>query len=269
MLDFSDFDTNGFKVVRNWITESDANFIASDYYTSEENDNKNQKTHVASNEVIELLSEKINQVLDAINEQTSLNVDLLTPEAVYFSNQYMRPGWHQDHESFYILQQHTNYLNFYIIVEKDEPLTSGISLISLDTVRDKLKLFSKLIIGGGATTYHQGEQITRATNDDTGAEYIIPLRLDAIATSPELHAGDLLLMRGDIIHKTQDGDSNRLALSVRCTNGAAPIFKSKILKGCDAKKDIIAKHPRGFNYVLNKIGDKESITAFELYGKPE
>lgn len=269
MLDFSDFDTKGFTVVPNWITEADASFIASDYYNSEEDDNKNQKTHVASEGVMISLKEKINQVLDAINEQTSLHVDLLIPEAVYFSNQYMKPGWHQDHESFYILQQHTNYLNFYVIVEKDDPLTSGISLISLDTIAKELKNFSSLLVGQGAKTYTQQGPITVVDCDETGKRHILPKRLDNIATSPELRAGDLLLMRGDIIHKTQDGDANRLALSVRCTDGSAPVFKSKILTGCDAKRDIIAKHPRGFNYVLNKIGDKESVTAFELYGKPE
>jgi hypothetical protein len=269
MLDFSDFDTKGFAVIPNWISDADASFIASDYHNSEESDNKNQKTHLASPGVMISLQEKINEVLDAINEQTSLHVDLITPEAVYFSNQYMRPGWHQDHESFYILQQHINYLNFYIIVEKDDPLTSGISLISLDTVRDKLKIYANAIIGGGASTYHKLGSDTRVTNDDKGITYVIRGDLDDIATSPELRAGDLLLMRGDIIHKTQDGDANRLALSVRCTDGSAPIFKSKILSGCKAKKDIIAKHPQGFNYVLEKIGDKESITAFELYGKSE
>ena len=269
MLDFSDFDNKGFAVITDWISDADARFIATDYHNSGATDNQNQKTHLASAGVMSSLTEKINTVLDAINTQTKLQVDLITPQAVYFSTEYMRPGWHQDHESFYILQQHTDYLNFYIIVEKEDPITSGISLITLDVVHEKLPGFVSSIIGQGAKTYIQQGRVTVVQCDDTGRKYPIPVRLDDIAVSPELRAGDLLLMRGDIIHKTQDGDASRLALSVRCTKGSAPISKTKLLEGCAEKKAIIAKHQKGFDYVLNKLGDRESITAFELYGNSE
>lgn len=269
MIDFSDFDSKGFSVISNWLSTEEITLLSTDFHDSEETDNKNQKTCIASIEVMQSLKEKVNLVLDAINAQTKLHVDLITPEAVYFSSEYMRPDWHQDHESFYFLQQHIDYLNFYIIVEKEDPLTSGISLIALDTIEEKLKYFSNSIIGQGAKTYKQQGPITFVECDDTGKKYVLPRRLDDIATSPELVAGDLLLMRGDIIHKTQDGTAKRLALSLRCTKGSAPIEKAKLLAGCEAKTNILAKHPVGFNYVMNKLGDKDSITAFELYGKPE
>lgn len=268
-MNFSDFDTTGFAVVADWLTAEETKVLADDYYASEESDNQNQKTHIAKRSTLLSLKDKVEAVLEAINTQTSLHVDLITPEAVYFNTEYMKPGWHQDHESFYILQQHTNYLNFYIIVEKEDPETSGISLISLDTVHTALKLHTDKIIGQGAKTYIQQGPVTIVKCDDTGNNYILPVRLDNIATSPVLRAGDLLLMRGDVIHKTQDGEAKRLALSIRCTDGAAPVTKAKLLSGCDAKKEIIAKHQRGFDYVLNKLGENESITALELYGNLE
>ena len=45
--------------------------------------------------------------------------------------------------------------------------------------------------------------------------YNFNINLNSIIETPELNVGDLLIMRGDIIHGTQNQKTNRIALSVR------------------------------------------------------
>ena len=46
----------------------------------------------------------------------------------------------------------------------------------------------------------------------------LPINFDDIKYSPNLIAGDMLIIRGDVIHKTNDMLTERVALSLRCVN---------------------------------------------------
>ena len=64
----------------------------------------------------------------------------------------------------------------------------------------------------GAGFFHDVAGGTLAVNEDRGAARFANVRMEELAVTPHLAAGDLLLMRGDIVHRTQDTDTARVAL---------------------------------------------------------
>jgi len=87
-------------------------------------------------------------------------------------------------------------------------------------------------------------------NDNEGGKHgVLPYDINDIAFTPMLESGDLLLMRGDVIHQTQDADTLRFAASIRVVNGEHKVSKAKLIKG-------------GFIKFILMINDRE---AYEKY----
>ena len=107
--------------------------------------------------------------------------------------------------------------------------------------------------------------ITEVYDDNSGEDYILPVNLDILAEYPELNAGDLLLMRGDIIHKTQDTITNRVALTVRCVDGEFVLNKEKLLNTCPKKQEIMNNNQRMYNNILKVFGSNTQIQTKKIY----
>ena len=101
---------------------------------------------------------------------------------------------------------------------------------------------------------------TIAINEDRGAARIAHVDLEELAVAPNLAAGDLLLMRGDIVHRTQDTDTQRVALSWRVANGDTVISRNRLASGCRQKAMMMRKHTAPYHQLFR---------AFELAGKDE
>ena len=94
----------------------------------------------------------------------------------------------------------------------------------------------------------------------------MPIGIESISVTPDLIPGDLLLIRGDVIHKTQDTLTHRVSVSFRVTNGNALINKNLLITGCERKQRYIKGSPELYNSILGvfeKLG-KDEITANEL-----
>jgi len=72
---------------------------------------------------------------------------------------------------------------------------------------------------------------------------VIPKTLDHLADTPMLAAGDLLLLRGDIIHRTQDADTARVALSYRVTSRSVVVSQRRLALGGARKAEMMANNP--------------------------
>jgi len=262
MVDLSDFAETGYVVIDNWLNDDELNMLLEDYNLSKLTDNKNYQITCASEAVLLKLKSKIQEVLDSVNTQTDLKVDLLTPGAIYTDTSWIDWAWHQDHESFYTLQQHKNYLNFYVILVKEDPTMSGLSVVPLN--RLPLEDYDK-IVNNGANVFIPTDNYTQGKSDDTGEEFTLSVNINDIAHHPVVKAKDLLLMRGDVIHKTQDNKKQRVAISIRCTQGAAEISKERLLSGCDVKRSMIKNNQTTYDDILQKFDEPGIIRASDLY----
>jgi hypothetical protein len=186
------------------------------------------------------LQRKINSVADAVYAATGINADANAGGDSYFAtSKGVNFSWHQDHESYFIYQQHLEYLNFYIPVVKPDIKRTNLCLVPLDQLQSRIPEQFGDLVGAGARRYYPEGSVTRVCDDDDGAEFTLPVNFEELKVTPELEPGDLLLLRGDVIHRTQDTETQRVAVSFRRTSSTAVISRAKFETGCARKHEMM------------------------------
>lgn len=251
MINISELESAGFVVIPNYLTESELSECQNDYANvlSETTDfvNQNYKFLVTNNQH---LHEKIKNTLEEICKATSLTVDVVSPAASYYDTNLISFSWHQDYDPHYFQQESYHALNFWIPLIKPDPKESGLSVIPFNKLPSNMQ---EGLIGQGAKQFTCGNNSTTVIDYDSGRKWSIGVNIDDIAESPILYPGDLLLMRQDIIHRSQAGNNHRVALGIRCYNGEASLSRSKFFGGCFKKKNIIKNNREIFKYVEQKF----------------
>ncbi|WP_338510237.1 hypothetical protein [Burkholderia gladioli] len=161
--------------------------------------------------------------------------------------------YHQDHESFFLCGEHFHYLNAWMVIEKDDPAHSNLTIVPFDRLAAKSQLLHDFCIGNGATVVADGH----LKNDNLGSWHKLDFDIDEIAITPHMEAGDVLLIRGDILHKTQDQLTHRVAVSIRGIRAASVLQRRGIYSGSTEKLWVLAKnyHVYGtLDYIFNKMG---------------
>jgi hypothetical protein len=230
-----DLKTKGYTVISNFLDQEEIDMFLADYNQVKSNIFSNHPQPISL--MTDGLSDKILSKLNQVAMFSGLTVDMLDPQGLYTSTDSMNMGWHQDHQSYYFFQQSYNYLNFYLILEKEDPTLSGLSVIPFDALTNLTPNYANELINSGAKRFHTIENITKVFDDNYGGEWNLPFDIDSIKESPELSAGDLLLIRGDVIHKTQDVLTKRLALSIRFFDSCASVSFEKLQQGGLYKKN--------------------------------
>jgi len=207
-------DQNGFYVYRNFVADSDLKSIHESYQKLEVSDNKNYPVRTIG---LEQLPSQLIENLNAIRALCSPEVETELTNAVFFSvntsdlNASINSGLHQDHESYYLSGDHFNHLNFFMIIEKDNEFHSNLNLIPKQSLVRQDKKFFQLANGAGASMIDGHNYYLQEKN----LTYNFDFDVNSIVETPHLSVGDMLIIRGDVIHGTQDQLANRVALSVR------------------------------------------------------
>lgn len=143
-------------------------------------------------------------------------------------------NWHLDHFSYFLHEDHKNFLICYVPVFKPTPSLANVAIVGDDVVKALDPELHRRIQGRGALRFRcveadtlewfklrfPGEEITvgdwYAIEDmyDETPGWKLKFDLEKHKVVPELNAGDLLIMRADIIHRTNDAGCDRI--SVRC-----------------------------------------------------
>ena len=161
--------------------------------------------------------------------------------------------YHQDHESFFLCNEHYHYLNAWMILEKGDPQHSNLTIIPFDALASKSPLLRDYCRGNGATVV-SGDYLQ---NDNLGTWYKLDFKIDDIAVTPHMEVGDLLLIRGDILHRTQNQLTHRVALSLRAVRAGAVLERRALYSGSTAKLWVLAKNHHVYgcvDFVFNRMG---------------
>ena len=229
-----DLKTKGYTVIPNFLTQEEIDMFLADYNKVRTNSLTNHPQYVSP--ATPWIHNKILPKLTQVSTSSGLKADLVEDIGSYTSTESMDMGWHQDHQSYYFYQQSYNYLNFYIILEKDDPTLSGLSLIPFDVLAELAPNHVDKFINSGAKRFCSLSNTTQVTDDNDGTNWHLPFNIGTIKESPKLSPGDLLLIRGDVIHKTQDILTKRVAFSIKYMDSSAPISLKKIRQGGLCKK---------------------------------
>lgn len=244
---YSDIDTRGFLVVPGFLDEEQIESLRLDYEAAPLEVNSNYSVRRISAELMNRLAGKLNNMIEQIESQSDVRVDLLN-DGVYFATFSEKstlvklfPGpqqfpWHQDHENYWLWHDTRNYLNFYIPVVKPVIEKSNLTVAPFDRFRERAPEVYQRLIGRGATRVLRTGRKWIVKDDNRGGKVgRLDFDLAEIEETPFLEPGDLLLMRGDLIHRTQDSSTRRIAASIRFINSQTSIHRSALAQGGLAK----------------------------------
>jgi hypothetical protein len=170
--------------------------------------------------------------------------------------------FHQDHESYFIFQEHFRYLNLYVILDKEDVENSNLTLVPFDAVKKHDPKMHDMLVGGGATSFRDGYLV----NDNFSSAYKLTFNVENVSVTPKLGVGDLLLMRGDIVHRTQNQKAGRIAVSFRAISKTA-VANRRALMNCSYNKLMYMKNNATLYWAIDEVYSQagtDFLTANEL-----
>lgn len=260
-VSWKDLETRGFVHIPHFLSPEELEASRADY-TEQPVDaaNRNYALSVASEQGVGLVRQRIQDVLTAVSANTSLKVDQILGGNYFATKRGIVFGWHQDHGSYFDYQNHFDYLNFYIPVFKPLRNKSNLCLLPFDDLeRESPETFRRVVGRGASWTFDMGGR-QLVVQDDTGATHLAQANLERLTYIPQLEAGDLLLMRGDVFHRTEDNDTDRVALSIRAAHSKTMVRRARLADGGLAKASNMAKNYRHYEAMFR---------AFEAAGRNE
>jgi hypothetical protein len=143
-------------------------------------------------------------------------------------------NWHLDHFSYYLHGDHTNWLICYMPILKPHKKLTNLAIVPRDVVELQDPNLHQKITGRGAMRFRcvevdtfewfqarfpelaiqVGDWFAIDDYDDSSMGFKLQIDLEAHKVVPELEPFDLLIMQADVIHRTNDAESDRI--SVRC-----------------------------------------------------
>ncbi len=246
--------SNGFFVIKNFLNKKDLDNNFLNYLKKKEKfvdgvihgiDNKfynkiNSKIRkLASNlasKSLEISNQKFCYFSIKIKKSNNKNPKLIKPFNVNKDPKVLPGGilnWHIDHYTYYFHKDHKNYLICYLPILKPSKNYSNVALIPYDILKKKdVKTYNRIKYRG-AVRFRKVEKDTKPwfdlrfkKNTKIGSWYAIDDYLDEVngwklnlnleknKIVPKLGLYDLLIMRADVIHKTNDAVTDRIA--IRC-----------------------------------------------------
>lgn len=102
-----------------------------------------------------------------------------------FDSEQVAFGFHQDHESYYELQNHYDYLNLFIPIQKRKRDKGNLVVIPWDGLKERCPEESAKFIGAGGASFASVWQKTFVT-DDHGIVSVLRFDIGNIGWTPEL-----------------------------------------------------------------------------------
>ena len=157
-------------------------------------------------------------------------------------------NWHLDHFSYYLHQDHKNWLICYMPIVKPSRDLANLAIVPKDVLAEHDPELSSRIAGRGAMRFRKVEGDTKEwfqlrfpdqeisvgdwfaidDFDDARPGWKINIDLEQCKVVPKLAEGDLLLMMADVIHRTNDAGSDRISLRCDAIPAHAPRRNSVI-----------------------------------------
>jgi len=267
-FNFSDLETNGFVILKNVVSMEEIAILIQDYQTSKSSIQFrfSDKINTDSGLPVSTLKSTIESILTDINRETTIKTDYASPSGVYFNNHHIKLDWHQDHEIFYKTQDTFNNLNFWIPIIKPNIDKNGVRLIPFNTLYEKIpEITEKYIINKGAQRFKFKDNKTIIFNDDVGTKVILDEDVLSLSEELPIGPGDILIFRGDIIHRTSlDSSSKRVAIGVRSIYNEGIFSKSKFFNGCAFKENQIQNNPINYHHIINKLTEEPDREFFKI-----
>jgi len=149
-------------------------------------------------------------------------------------------NWHTDTTIHYVAP---NYLNFWVPLVKPDRQRSGLQVVGFDALEARHPELAHSLRGRGSTRVIQrdGSTIFRDTARRMNIAIADPNLLEGLAQTPTLGPGDCLVMRNDVFHRTQDNETDRVAISFRVFGSTTVVSRQALMDMSSAKFNNMAR----------------------------
>ncbi len=261
---WSDLRTKGYVVAPGFLSAHELRILADEFGNVARSETLNPNfggLRYASGETRALFAPKL---VAAAARATGAPLDKVRTGIFYSTRLGIEFDWHTDSSSYYIYPQ---YLNFWIPLVKPDRNKSGLSIVDFEAFSARCPELAKHFAGRGSTrviprdgktVFYDNDKLRYFTVDD-------PHLMDSLAISPELGAGDLLLLRSDVFHRTQDSDTDRLAISFRLVDSSAMVTRQMLMNMGPAKFNNMARMRTHFvkRFATFDVARRDSLTVSE------
>jgi hypothetical protein len=245
---WKDLQTRGFVVARSVFTPEEIDAVRSAYDRARRSETL-YVSMVAKAQDVAAIAAKLRDLLPTIRAATDIQTDTLHEDGYFFPTEYTNLSWHTDHKSYYAVQDHYHYLNFWMPIVKPVRDKSGLAVVPMDKLEEAAPDAYRAVLRRGAASVKDG--ILRYEDDDRIRQMACPTELvDRIAEAPDVVPGDLIVARTDVLHKTQDADTVRVALTMRGIWSGQVLSKKVLLVGSPEKHQRMLAEPTIFRGLL-------------------
>lgn len=227
---WEDLEHKGYVVVRSFLSAPELARFGDDFHAQRLSANEGYNVKNVGWQELERVQFRLDDVLAQVRGRTTLQPDRFI-RALYFSTRLVDFGWHQDQDTFWMFQNALEMLNFYIPIVKPLLEKSNVCIVPFDRLLARAPEVYRHVVGRGAINYRIERGRTRLFDENDGVQRVLPFDLELLACTPQLAAGDLLLMRGDLIHRTQDADTVRVAASLRAVPSSSMVSRRVLVEG--------------------------------------
>lgn len=247
---YEDLRSKGYVLIPSFLSQPEIQILKQDYTAQRvmhENENYDLKP-ISTDPALNALQPKIESLMENARAH-GIHVDVLSGGAYFSTAGKQHFDWHQDHESYYLYQDHYHYLNVYIPVIKPSQQLTNLSILPFDRIKALCPEMHDKLLGRGATCYFVRDGKTIVYDSEADCKLgEFPFDVGEQALIPQLQEGDLLLLRGDTIHSTADTETERCAASIRLLNGKGKISKKKFFRAGQNKLRAIINNREAYNY---------------------
>jgi hypothetical protein len=265
--DWIEVQHRGFTVARGFLSADECEAMRRDYESAEVDGNRNYQLRPVGLKAFALVRRKLDAVAAALRATTDVTVNSFQG-ATYFANEINSLAWHQEFEPYYLCEDLYNYVNFYIPFVKPDPTRSNLTVVPFDTLRARDRAAYDLLYREGARRFELVGGRTIVYDSTHGTRVELALDLEAIAETPPLHAGDLLVVRGDVVHRTQDSSTRRIAASFRLARAESVVHLARLAECGPQKLQVMLRNRRTFECAFQHFAETgRDETTVELLSK--
>ena len=184
--------------------------------------------------------------------------------AFYATRMGVEFDWHTDTTAWFL---YPRYLNFWIPLVKPRRDRTGLSVLDVSVLEARCPEIAAEFRGRGATNIAmlRGKPVLVDSDRLRYVELPDPRVLDDAAVSPEVGPGDVIVLRHDVFHRTQDTDTERLAISFRAVPGKAVVSRQRLAAMGPVKFNNMARMRTHFakRFATFEIAGRDELTIDE------
>jgi len=270
-----DLKSRGFVVVRDVFDTKLLATIEAD--ARRPNPNGRKFIQFAPDDIRVAAQEASQTLLGQIREQTGIGVSMFEGALYFHANGKKNAradgtgetfDIHTDRLAYYLVQDFSQYLNFWFPIVKPDPTKSGLVVIPRDVLKEKDPSIFEATDCRGAAEYLGFRPNGFEYEADGAFKQLTPqVDLNDLAIVPSVSPGDVLLVRGDVLHGTQDNDTDRIALSIRAINPNYVVKQSVFLTMSKHKYDRLLAEAHFTATVLDAFGGQPEVRLGELVSR--